>query len=181
MNCTKLIDLHYSDIDINDFVTIDNISKKLKEINRNIAEEACQKFEEDHTGIYSNLNRKHTTIFHQQEVLTKNFQSIKHYLQGKNTISEIKLLNTSFENDLLVFINDILDEIESKVTKYIDSPIEGRNNLVLIQDKTLEAIKDELELVKNDRYISNKLQEYIVIGWLLNCNIDFILGNDNDN
>jgi hypothetical protein len=96
-------------------------------------------------------------------------------LQGKNTISEIKLLDTSFENYLVTFIDETLDYIETCTTKYISSKKEGRENLTTIRTKVLESIKFDIKLIKQEIYISSKLQEYIVVGWLLNCNVDFIL------
>lgn len=175
INCLKLIDLHYTDINITNFYTINEISSKLKEINKTISYEVCEEYQNNHTNFYSNLNRKHSNIHHSNEIIDKNFKSIQNYLQGKNTISEIKLLDTSFENYLVTFIDETLDYIETCTTKYISSKKEGRENLTTIRTKVLESIKFDIKLIKQELYISSKLQEYIVVGWLLNCNVDFIL------
>jgi hypothetical protein len=175
INCLKLIDLHYTDINITNFYTINEISSKLKEINKTISYEVCEEYQNNHTNFYSNLNRKHSNIHHSNEIIDKNFKSIQNYLQGKNTISEIKLLDTSFENYLVTFIDETLDYIETCTTKYISSKKEGRENLATIRTKVLESIKFDIKLIKQEIYISSKLQEYIVVGWLLNCNVDFIL------
>lgn len=178
INCIKLIDLHHSDIEISNFYTINEISAKLKEINKTIANEACAEYQNSHTVFYSNLNRKHSNILHQNEVIDKNFKSIQNYLQGRNTVSEIKILDSSFENNLVTFIDETLNHIETYITQYINSKKEGRENLVTIRTKVLESINTDLTLIKKESYISNKLQEYIVVGWLLNCNVDFALGDE---
>lgn len=178
LHCTKLVDLHHSDIRIVDFYTINDISQKLKKINTAIANEACAEYQNDNTYFYDNLNRKHSNIFNENEVNDKNFKAIQNYLQGKNTISEIKFLDTSFENNLVTFINEILSHIETYITTYIDSKQEGRLNLTTIRTKVLESINSNLELIRQETYVSSKLQEYIVVGWLLNCNVDFILEDE---
>ena len=178
INCIKLIDLHHSDIKISNFHTIDDISKKLKEINTTISNEACQEYQNDNTVDYSHLNRKHSNILHQDEVNEKNYKPIQDYLQGKNTISAIKLLDTSFENNLVIFIDETLNHIETYITKHISSKKEGRENLSTIRTKVLESINSDLKMIKQERYISSKLQEYIVVGWLLNCNVDFQLRDE---
>lgn len=178
INCMKLIDLHYSNIKISNFYTIDEISTKLKEINKVISNEACEEYQKNHTDFYSNLNRKHSNILHQNEVINKNFKSIQDYLQGKNAINEIKLLDSSFENNLIIFIDEILEEIKSFTTTNISSKEIGWTNLIRIREKVLLAIKEDFQIIKQERYISSKLQEYIVVGWLLNCNVNFELGDE---
>lgn len=178
INCLKLIDLHQTDIEISNFYTINEISSKLKEINKTIANEACEEYQNNHIDFYSNLNRKHSNVLHSNEVIDKNFKSIQDYLQGKNTVGEIKMLDNSFENNLVTFIDETLNHIETYITKYINSKKEGRENLVTIRTKVLELINSDLKLIKQERYISSKLQEYIVVGWLLNCNVDFVLGDE---
>lgn len=175
LHCTKLVDLHLSNIPISSFQTIDEISIKLKEINRAISNEACEEYQNNHTIFYADLNRKHSNILNQDEVNEKNFKAIQNYLQGRNIIDEIKLLDASFENQLVTFIDEILNHIETYTTSHIDSKKEGRDNLTIIRTKVLESINSDLKLIKQERYLSSKLQEYIVVGWLLNCNVDFIL------
>jgi len=70
--------------------------------------------------------------------------------------------------------NEILDNLSS-ISTYINNKRHGQENLQRIEDKTIEAIKEEIKLIQKNGYISNKLQEYLVVGWLLNCNVDFIL------
>lgn len=178
LHCTKLVDLHLSEIKISDFYTINDISIKLKEINKTISNEACFQFQNDNTEFYSNINRKHTNILHKDEVNKKNFNAIQNYLQGKNTAGEIKLLDNSFENVLSTFIDEILNDIETYITEYISTKEEGRRNLSTIRTKVLESINNDLKLIKNERYISSNLKEYIVVGWLLNCNVDFVLRDE---
>jgi len=178
VDCIKLIDINksdVSDITFSDFNTIDDISEKLKKINRKIAEESCKEFEDENVDLYNNLNRKHSNIFENQEVYEKNFRAIKNYLSGRNSVSELKLISTSFEEELLMISDDILNDLLSSISTYIEDKKHGQDNLQRIEDKTIEAIKEEIKLIQKDRYISNKLQEYLVIGWLLECNIDFIL------
>jgi len=178
INCLKLIDLHYSNIELSNFYTINEISAKLKEINKTIANEACEEYQNDYTSFYSNLNRKHSNILHNNEVNEKNYKAIQAYLQGKNTISEIKLLDTSFENDLVIFIDERLEDIKSFTTTNITSKEIGWNNLVRIRENVLVAIKEDIQIIKQERYISSKLQEYIVVGWLLNCDVNFELWDE---
>lgn len=178
VHCTKLVDLNLSNIKISNFYTINDISLKLKEINKKISNEACQEFQDDDTVNYSNLNKKHTNILNPKEVNEKNFKAIQNYLQGKNTIGEIKLLDNSFERNLDTFINETFQQIETYITRYISSKKEGRENLSLIRTKVLESIGSDLKLIKQEKYVSNKLQEYIVVGWLLNCNVDFEIEDD---
>lgn len=178
LHCTKLVDLHYSDIEMSNFYTINEISSKLKEINRSISNEACEEYQNKHTVFYSNLNRKHSNILHQNEVNDKNFKAIQNYLQGKNAINEINLLDDSFENNLVSFIDEVLESIESFTTRNIASRQIGWNSLTTIREKVLTAINDDLRIIKHERYLSSKLQEYIVVGWLLNCNVDFILEDE---
>lgn len=178
LHCTKLIDLHNSNIKISNFHTIDDISKKLKEINKTISNEACQEYQNDNTIDYFNLNRKHSNILHKDEVNEKNYKAIQDYLQGRNIIDEIKLLDDSFEHNLAIFIDETLNHIETYITKHISSKKEGRENLATIRTKVLESLSTDLKLIKQERYITSKLQEYIVVGWLLNCNVDFILEDD---
>jgi len=179
VHCVKLIDLYNSDIIFTEFYTINKIVTKLKEIDKKISEGACKKFENDNTYEYNNINRKHSNIYHKKEVFSKNFQGIKNYLQGQNSVNNIKLLDNDFENYLIEFISDTLSIIEPSISKYIDTKKEGRDSLQLIRKETIDAIKSELNLIQKNIYISNKLREYIVIGWLLNCNVDFILEEDN--
>jgi len=176
---TKLVDLYSSNIKFSELYTIDEIVHKLKEIDKEISEEACKKFEDDNTFEYNNINRKHSKIYNKKEVFSKNFEGIKNYLQGQNSVNEMKVLDSTFENYLIEFISDTLSMIEPSITKYIDTKKEGRENLKLIREETITAIKDELNLIQEDIYISSKLREYIVIGWLLNCNVDFIVDEDN--
>ncbi|MEA3498308.1 MAG: hypothetical protein U9R16_04530 [Campylobacterota bacterium] len=178
VHCTKMIDLNLSDIQISNFYTINDISSKLKEINKRVSDESCQELQNDDTVNYSNLNKKHKNIFHSNEVNEKNFKAIQNYLEGKNAIGQIKLLNDSFENNLGLFITEILENIETYISQYISSKQEGRANLSLIRTKVLESINTDLKLIKQERYVTSKLQEYIVVGWLLNCNVDFILEDD---
>lgn len=175
LHCTKLVDLHNSDIEISNFYTINEISSKLKEINKTISNEACLEFQNDNTEFYLNINRKHTNIFHEDEINKKNFDAIQHYLQGKNTISEINLLDDSFENDLVNFINEVLEHIKTYTTDHIATKQEGRETLSRIRTNVFESINADLDLINHERYVSSKLQEYIVVGWLINCNVDFIL------
>ena len=175
---TKLVDLYSSNIKFSELYTIDEIVHKLKEIDKEISEEACRRFEDDNTFEYNNINRKHSNIYNTKEVFIKNFEGIKNYLQGQNSVNEMKVLDNNFENDLIKFISDTLSLIKPSISEYIDSKKEGRENLKLIRKETIEAIKDELNLIQKDIYLSNKLREYIVIGWLLNCNIDFIVEED---
>lgn len=180
VDCVKLLDINKSDISnisFSDFKTIDDISKKLKIINREIAEESCKKFEDENVTLYNNLDRKHSNIFENQEVYEKNFRAIKNYLSGRNSFSELKLLSSSFEKELLMISEEILDELSS-ISMYISDKRHGQENLQRIEDKTIEAIKEEIKLIKENKYISNKLQEYLVVGWLLNCNVDFILKDE---
>lgn len=180
VDCIKLLDINKSNIyniSFSDFKSIDDISKQLKKINREIAEYSCKQFESENVTLYNNLDRKHSNIFENQEVYEKNFRAIKNYLSGRNSFSELKLVNASFEKELLMISEDILDELSS-ISKYIEDKKHGQNNLQRIEDKTLEVIKEEIKLIKKDRYISNKLQEYLVVGWLLNCNVDFILKDE---
>jgi hypothetical protein len=179
VHCTKLVDLYNSDIKFSEFHTINDIVQRLKGIDKKISEDACKKFKDDNTYEYNNINRKHSNIYNKREVFSKNFEGIKHYLQGQNSINSIKLLDNNFENYLIEFISDTLSMIEPSITKYIDTKKEGRENLKLIRKETIDAIKDELNLIQEDTFISNKLREYIVIGWLLNCNVDFIV-EEND-
>lgn len=182
IDCIKLIDLHkskYIDIKFSTFETIDDISKRLKKINKKIAEKSCKDFEKENIELYGNLNRKHSNIFEKQEVYEKNFNAIKKYLTGKNSVSQLQLISSSFEEDLAEIADDILDEVSS-ISKVIIHKRHGQENLYRIEDKTIEIIKEELKLIKEDRYISNRLQEYLVIGWLLNCNVDFILKDINE-
>jgi len=172
----KLVDLYNSDIKFSELYTIDEIVNKLKE-DKGI-EEACKKFEDDNTDEYNNINRKHSNIYNRKEVNSKNFEGIKNYLQGQNSINSIKDLDNNFENDLIKFISDTLSSIKPCISEYVDSKKEGRENLKLIRKETIEAIKDKLNLIQKDIYLSNKLREYIVIGWLLNCNIDFMVEED---
>lgn len=179
LHCTKLVDLHYSDIQMSNFYTINEISSKLKEINKTISNEACEEYQNNHTNLYFDLNRKHSNILHQNEVFDKNFKAIQNYLQGKNVISEINLLDSSFENNLATFIDEILENIKIVTIKHIASKEIGWNNLTKIREEVLKSIKEDFELlIKNERYISTKLQEYIVVGWLLNCDVNFILENE---
>ena len=175
---TKLVDLYSSNIKFSELYTIDEIVHKLKEIDKEISEEACRRFEDDNTFEYNNINRKHSNIYNTKEVFIKNIEGIKNYLQGQNSVNEMKVLDNNFENDLIKFISDTLSLIKPSISEYIDSKKEGRENLKLIRKETIEAIKDELNLIQKDIYLSNKLREYIVIGWLLNCNIDFIVEKD---
>jgi len=180
VDCIKLLDINKSNIyniSFSDFKSIDDISKQLKKINREIAEYSCKQFESENVTLYNNLDRKHSNIFENQEVYEKNFRAIKNYLSGRNSFSELKLVNASFEKELLMISEDILDELSS-ISKYIEDKKHGQNNLQRIEDKTLEVIKEEIKLIKKDRYISNKLQEYLVVGWLLKCNVDFILKDE---
>ena len=177
VDCIKLLDMNKSnivDIAFSDFNTINDISKKLKKINRGIVEESCREFECKNVDLYNNLDRKHSNIFEKQEVYEKNFRAIKNYLSGRNSFSELKLINPYFEEELLTISDEILDELSS-ISTYIINKKHGQDNLQRIEDKTIEVIKEEIKLIKKDRYISNKLQEYLVVGWLLNCNVDFIL------
>jgi len=177
INCIKLLDINKSDIadiSFSNFKTINDISKQLKTINKEIAEESCKKFEDENVTLYNNLDRKHSNVFESQEIYEKNFRAIKNYLSGRNSVSELKLISTSFEEELLMISDDILDDLSS-ISTYIEDKKHGQDNLQRIEDKTIEAIKEEIKLIKRDRYISNKLQEYLVVGWLLNCNVDFIL------
>jgi len=176
---TKLVDLYSSNIKFSELYTIDEIVHKLKEIDKEISEEACRRFEDDNTFEYNNINRKHSNIYNTKEVFIKNFEGIKNYLQGQNSVNEMKVLDSNFENYLIEFILDTLSMIEPSISKYIDTKKEGRENLKLIREETITSIKDELNLIQEDIYISNKLREYIVIGWLLNCNVDFIVEEDN--
>ena len=178
IHCTKLVDLYNSNTNFSEFYTINEIVQRLKEIDKKISEDACKKFEVDNTDEYNNIHRKHTNIYHRREVLKKNFEGIKNYLQGQNSINEIKIIDNDFERYLIEFIYDTLSIITPSISKYISSKKEGRDNLKLVRDETIKAIIGELKLIKQDIYISNKLREYIVIGWLLNCNIDFILDED---
>ena len=182
VDCIKLLDINKSDISditFSNFETIDDISKRLKTINKKIAEESCREFECENVDLYKNLDRKHSNIFERQEVYEKNFRAIKNYLSGRNSFSELKLIRTSFEKELLIISEEILDELSS-ISTYIRDKRHGQENLQRIEDKTIEAIKEEIKLIKNDRYITNKLQEYIVVGWLLNCNVDFILRTEDE-
>jgi hypothetical protein len=182
VNCIKLLDINKSDtldIKFSDFKTINDISKQLKIINKEIVEDSCIKFENEHVDLYNNLNRKHSNIFEHQEVYEKNFRAIKNYLSGRNSFSKLKLISPSFEEELLQISDDILDELSSSISTYIRDKRHGQENLQRIEDKTVEIIKEEINLIKKDRYISNKLQEYLVVGWLLNCNVDFILKDEN--
>jgi len=173
VHSTKLIDLYNSDIEFSQFYAINDISKKLKSIENEVSKKVCMKFEEDNTEIYSNLDRKHNNVWHRRDVPIKNFQAIKDYLQGKNSINQIKLLDSSFEEHILTFSQEVLNNIESYISKYVDDKKEARDNLKIIREKTIESIVNDLNLIQKDTYISNKLREYIVVGWLLNCNIDF--------
>lgn len=176
--CSKLVDLYNSDIEFSQFYAINDIAERLKSIENEISKEACKEFEKENITDYSNLNRKHTVVWHKNDVINKNFQAIKNYLQGKNSINEIKLLDSSFEEDILNFSQEVLNNIEKYISEYIEDKKEARQNLKTIREKTIESIVNDLNLIQKDTYISNKLQEYIVVGWLLNCNVDFILDKD---
>ena len=78
---------------------------------------------------------------------------VKNYLQGKNTISAIKLLDTSFENNLVTFIDETLNHIETYITKHISSKKEGRENLSTIRTKVLESINSDLKMIKQERLL----------------------------
>jgi len=173
--CTKLLDLYNSDIEFSEFYEINDISQRLRDIENEVSEEACRNFKIEYTEYYSHLNRKHIAVWNKNDVVKKNFKAIKNYLQGKNSINKIKLLDNSFEENILNFSQEVLNNIENYISQYIDSKKEGRENLKTIREKTLTAITNDLTLIKRDSYISNRLQEYIVVGWLLNCNVDFIL------
>jgi len=176
--CTKLVDLYNSNIKFSELHTINDIVQKLKIIDKEISENACKKFEVDNTDEYNNIHRKHANIYHRREVLKKNFEGIKNYLQGQNSINEMKVMDNDFERYLIEFIYETLSIITPSISEYISSKREGRDNLKLVRDETIKSIISELKLIKQNIYISNKLREYIVIGWLLNCNIDFILDED---
>jgi hypothetical protein len=175
VDCIKLIDLENT-IELSLYSSINSLSDKIKKLNTKTSIEACEEYKEKNIGLYNNLNRKHLSIFNKREVDEKNLKSIKKFTQAKSIISELELLSENFEDDLLCFIGETLDLVQDSVSsRYIDTKQEGRENLRVISEKTLESIKEKLVIIKDDSYLSNQIKEYIISKWLLSCDIDFIL------
>jgi transcription termination factor NusB len=173
VDCIKLVDLHFSDLDIEEFISINDISKELREISFNISEEIYEKYKEDKNEYYENLDRKNKCLFHKEEILKKNFHSIRKFFEGQNTINEIKRANNNFEDELLKIINLTIEDIDVNYSKYIDNKQEARFNLSKIKEEVLKKVSYELESIKTDTFLLNQIRDYIIMAWLLNCNLDF--------
>lgn len=175
VDCIKLIDLHYSDIEISTLHTIDDVTERIRKIKEEISMEAYDKYQEKNIELYTNLDRKHQNIYDKRDVEKKNYNAIKKYLIGRASVSELKLVDSSFEKKLFTFIDDTLEVIEDYTNTSIDEKREGRENLMEIRTKVVDMIKNDFEIIKKETNISELVKEYVVVGWLLNCNVDYIL------
>lgn len=178
VNCIKLIDLYLSEIPITDYYSIDDLSKKLKDINKSVSEDMCAKYEEDNNDYYENLDRKNRNLYHKDEVTNKNFQTIKNYLEGQNVYSELQLYDNTFEKKILDLIDNIIENITHDYEKHIDTKKEGKANLKEIRTYVQTVIEKEFNFIKDDIYLISKIRNYIVNAWLLNCNLDFKLDEE---
>lgn len=178
VNCIKLIDLYLSEITITDYYSIDDLSRKLKNINKKVSEGMCANYEKHNNYYYENLDRKNKNLYHEDEVTIKNFQTIKNYLEGQNVYSELQLYDNTFEKKILDLIDNIIEDITHDYEKHIDSKKEGKDNLKEIRSYVQTVIEKEFNFIKNDTYLVSKIRNYIVNAWLLNCNLDFKLDEE---
>lgn len=174
---TTLVDLHRkNNFTFTKFQTVDKINETLKAKNKLIKEEEIKKFEEDENDNFDNLNRKNSTVYFEDEVLEKNSIRVKQYILGEVAITNLSDIDVNFENKWYQLIEDSIEEMKGKYSRYIKDSSIAQSRLNEITNDIGKSIESEYKyLLDGNSSMVNKLKNYLISKWLLDCNIDFII------
>ncbi|PHR73011.1 MAG: hypothetical protein COA66_04225 [Arcobacter sp.] len=169
-----LVPLYKNKFIFTKYKTITDITNEMKNQNQKISLEELEKFKDDDNENFENLNRKNKNLYHIEEVMKKNKIRIKQYSNGEVAINQLSDLDTKFKDRWLILTDTMLDNIEIKYSKYIETKNIGQNRINEITKDIEESINNEFKyLLSNRTLLLNKLVQYIIAKWLFDCNIDF--------
>ena len=164
------------DVFFDEFRTVEDIAKEMKEKSDEITEDELKKFKEDENKNFNNLNRKHETILHSSEIFKKNKLRIEYYLKGNTIIDNLEKINSTFKGQWFALLKSMLKSIDVKYGDIIESKAIGRNRLADLTTYVNESTKNEFKFLT--QLLLEDLSNYVIAKWLLDCDVDFIIEKD---
>ena len=176
-NCSTLVPLYDAELfDFSELISFKDVWRKFQEIEEKIDEQKYAEFQVQNNTYFNHMDRKHKTIFNDNEVRSKNMQRLDAYLNSKWLVSEISSeIDSNFKDELNDLIQYMIQEIQISYSIEINSKRDGQEDLRGIQKTVSEYLADKFVSLKDNIMMMNKLRDYIVAQWLLNCDVNFKL------